>query len=147
MRERRETLSLSFLSFLPRRERPLLAGKSTPSVFLKIFELWGDVLIRLLISTSAPSHWLKSVAWPAGPVLKFRDIPDWSEQVNFFCSLFSSFYTIHETSLNCAFQKHTNSKVHKLTWLPSNHLSGPLRKQKFTSTGSKGHGSLVICDW
>ena len=28
MRERRETLSLSFLSFLPRRERPLLAGKN-----------------------------------------------------------------------------------------------------------------------
>ena len=26
MRERGETLSLSFLSFLPRRERPLLAG-------------------------------------------------------------------------------------------------------------------------
>ena len=30
-----------------------------------------------LINTSAPSHWLKSVAWPVGPVLKFRDIPDW----------------------------------------------------------------------
>ena len=37
----------------------------------------GDVLICLLINTSAPSHWLKSVAWSAGPVLKFRDIPDW----------------------------------------------------------------------
>ena len=29
-----------------------------------------------------------------------------------------------------------------------NHLRGPLRKQKFTSTGSKGHGLwLVIGDW
>ena len=26
-----------------------------------------------------------------------------------------------------------------------NHLSRPLTKQKFTSTGSKGHESLVIC--
>ena len=42
----------------------------------KIFDHWGDVLICLLINTSAPSHWLKSVAWSAGPVLKFRDIPD-----------------------------------------------------------------------
>ena len=35
-----------------------------------------SVLICLLINTSAPSHWLKSVAWPVGLVLKFRDIPD-----------------------------------------------------------------------
>ena len=28
------------------------------------------------LNTSAPSHWLKSVAWPVGPVLKFRDTPD-----------------------------------------------------------------------
>ena len=40
------------------------------------FDHWGDVLICLLINTSAPSHWLKSVAWPVGPVLKFRDILD-----------------------------------------------------------------------
>ena len=53
----------------------------TPSVVLKIFDHWGDVLICLLINTSAPSHWLKSVAWPVGPVLKFRDIPDWSSTV------------------------------------------------------------------
>ena len=49
----------------------------TPSAVLKIFYHCGDVLICLLINTSAPSHWLKSVAWPVGPVLKFRDIPDW----------------------------------------------------------------------
>ena len=55
----------------------------------------------------------------------------------FFRSLFSPFYTIHEKSLNCAFQKHTNSKVQKPTSLPSNLLSGPLRKQKFTSTVQK----------
>ena len=29
---------------------------------LKIFDHWGDVLICLLINTSTPSHWLKSVA-------------------------------------------------------------------------------------
>ena len=46
-------------------------------LFWKFFYHWGDVLICLLINTSAPSHWLKSVAWPVGPVLKFRDIPDW----------------------------------------------------------------------
>ena len=33
----------------------------------KNFDHWVDVLI----STSAPSHWLNSVAWPVGPVLKF----------------------------------------------------------------------------
>ena len=27
----------------------------------KIFDLWGDVLICLLVNKSAPSHWLKSV--------------------------------------------------------------------------------------
>ena len=27
-----------------------------------IFDHWGDVLICLLLNTSAPSHWLKSVA-------------------------------------------------------------------------------------
>ena len=48
----------------------------TLSVVLKIFDHWGDVLICLLINTSTSSHWLKSVAWPVGPVLKFRDIPD-----------------------------------------------------------------------
>ena len=49
----------------------------TPSAVLKIFDHCGNVLICLLINTSASSHWLKSVAWPVGPVLKFRDIPDW----------------------------------------------------------------------
>ena len=48
---------------------------------MKIFDLWADVLVCVLINTSAPSHSLKSVAWPVGPFLKFRDIPD--------CKLFS----------------------------------------------------------
>ena len=58
----------------------------------------------------------------------FYHVAWWLEQVNFFplSILPSPFYTIHETSLNCAFQKHTNSKVQKSTWLSSNHLSGPL---------------------
>ena len=45
---------------------------ATPFAVVKIFHHRGDVLIN----TSAPSHWLKSVASPVGPVLKFRDIPD-----------------------------------------------------------------------
>ena len=49
-----------------------------PSVVLKILDHWGDVLICFLINTSARSHWLKNVALPVGPVLKFRDIPDCS---------------------------------------------------------------------
>ena len=52
------------------------SGRLRP-LFLKMFDHWGDVLICLLINTSAPSHWLTSVAWPVGPVLKVRDIPDW----------------------------------------------------------------------
>ena len=40
----------------------------------KMFDHWVDVWIN----TSAPSHWLNSVAWPVGHVLKFRDIPDCS---------------------------------------------------------------------
>ena len=43
---------------------------------VRCFDHYGDVLICLLINTNVPSHWLKSVAWPVGPVLKFRDIPD-----------------------------------------------------------------------
>ena len=50
-----------------------------PLFSVKIFDHRGNVLICLLINTSAPSHWLKSVAWPVGPVLKFRDIPDCSD--------------------------------------------------------------------
>ena len=45
---------------------------------VRCFDHCGDVLICLLINTNAPSHWLKSVAWLVGPVLKFRDIPDCS---------------------------------------------------------------------
>ena len=47
-------------------------------LFLKVFDHWGDVLICLLINTSLPSHWLKSVSCPIGPVLKFRDILNYS---------------------------------------------------------------------
>ena len=43
---------------------------------VRCFDDCGDVLVCLLINTNAPSHWLKSVAWPVGPVLKFRYIPD-----------------------------------------------------------------------
>ena len=40
----------------------------------------------------------------------------------------------------CAFHKHANSEVQKPTDVCIFHLSGALRKQKFTSMGSKGHG-------
>ena len=43
----------------------------------------------------------------------------------------------------CAFHKHENTKLKRqLTiafFAAVNHLNGPLRKQNFTSTGSKGH--------
>ena len=42
----------------------------------------------------------------------------------------------------CAFHKHANSEVQKPTTIAFlavvNHLNGPLRKQNFTLTGSKG---------
>ena len=37
MRERRETLSLSFLAFLPRPERPLLARKAWQLISIKFW--------------------------------------------------------------------------------------------------------------
>ena len=49
---------------------------------MKIFDQHVDVLICVLINTSTPSHWLKSVAWPVGPVLKFRDILTDYRQIN-----------------------------------------------------------------
>ena len=35
---------------------------------VRCFDHCGDVLICLLINTNARSHWLKSVAWPVGPI-------------------------------------------------------------------------------
>ena len=47
-----------------------------------------------------------------------------------------------------AFQKHANSDVQNPTapfafFAAVNILSGPLRKQNFTLTGSKGHGKVI----
>ena len=44
--------------------------------------------------------------------------------------------------LYCPFHKHANSEVQQPTdfFAAVNHLNGPLRKQYFTLTGSKGHG-------
>ena len=48
----------------------------------------------------------------------------------------------------CAFHKHANSEVQKSTdvcvFRCHNILSGPLRKQTFTSMGSKGHGLWFV---
>ena len=47
-----------------------------------------------------------------------------------------------------AFHKHANSEVQKPTddcvFRCVDHLNGPLRKQNFTLTGSKGHGSWFV---
>ena len=50
---------------------------------------------------------------------------------------------------NSALQKHVNSKVEKAScrfafFAAVNHLSGPLRKQNFTLTGSKGYGLWFV---
>ena len=47
----------------------------------------------------------------------------------------------------CAFHKHANSKVQKPTiafFAAVNHLNGPLRKQIFSLTGSKGQGLWFV---
>ena len=46
----------------------------------------------------------------------------------------------------CAFHKHANCKVQKPTknCAAVNHLSGPLRKQNYTLTRSKGHGLWFV---
>ena len=72
------------------------------SASVRCFEnFWslGDVLICLLINTSAPSHWLKSVAWPVGPVLKFRDIPDCSGKKYFLLGHIDECHYVSTTAL------------------------------------------------
>ena len=53
-------------------------------------------------------------------------------------------YSYVESKPYCAFHKHANSEVQKPTddcvFAAVNHLNGPLRKQNFTLTGSKGQG-------
>ena len=77
----------------------------------EMFDHWGDVLICLLINTSAPSHWLKSGAWPVGPVLKFRDIPD--------CSMLQWIYILLEgfrcipRLYTCAHESNTPNQHHR----------------------------------
>ena len=74
---------------------------------VRCFDHCGDVLICLLINTNAPSHWLKSVAWLVGPVLKFRDIPDWLVSLYKYNQLFFVFFfwkIILGTSLSQALQ-------------------------------------------
>ena len=58
-------------------------------------------------------------------------------------------YTSSAVFINyCAFQKHANSDFQSPTdpfafFAAVNILSGPLRKQTFTLTGSKGHGKVI----
>ena len=69
--------------------------------------------------------------------------------LHFTLTVQSAFYSLCFTLtgfvFNCAFQKHANYEVQsQLTFAffaTVNHLSGPLGKQKFTLTCSKGHGS------
>ena len=74
-------------------------------------------------------------------------------RVAFICiceRLVSTFlYTSSAVFINyCAFQKHVNSDVQNPTDLFAffaavNILSGPLRKQNLTLTGSQGHGKTI----
>ena len=52
------------------------------------------------------------------------------------------FPSLQYTAYYCAFQKHTTLTF--AFFAAINHLRGPLRKQKFTSTGSKGHGLWLV---
>ena len=68
----------------------------------------------------------------------------------FFKSLlFTELYTSSAVFINyCAFQKHVNFDVQSPTdafafFAEVNILSGPLRKQNFCLTGSKGHGKVI----
>ena len=48
-----------------------------------------------------------------------------------------------EKFVTAFFKKHANSEIQKLAisfFAAVNHVNGPLRKQNFTLTGSKGHG-------
>ena len=71
--------------------------------------------ICLLINTSAPSHWLKRVAWPVGPVLKFRDIPDWwrffaySQNIDFTESFISLYFTKKVSTVTFSEQRYALS--------------------------------------
>ena len=62
---------------------------------------------------------------------------------------FTKLYTSSAVFIsNCAFQEHANSEVHDPTdpfafFAAVNILSGPLRKQNFTLTGSKDHGKVI----
>ena len=88
--------------------------------------MFDHVLICLLINTSAPSHWLKSVAWPVGPVLKFRDIPD--------CYLFSvqTMWSIFLRILSLRLQK---------------AFEVPYKQKKISSTVWKWQSSVKISGW
>ena len=63
--------------------------------------------------------------------------------------LFTELYTSSAVFINyCAFQKHVNSDVKSPNdafpfFAQINILSGPLRKQNFSLTGSKGHGKVI----
>ena len=96
------------------------------SIVFKIFDHWSDVLICLLINTSAPSHWLKSVAWPVGPVLKFRDIPDcwniWSNIHAVWITVLRFTLMSWLTVLKKRFQ--TSNRILALTCLPDLVITG-----------------------
>ena len=46
------------------------------------------------------------------------------------------------TSITALLKKHANCDVQKPNDAAVNHFSGPLRKQRFTSMGSKGRGLI-----
>ena len=50
------------------------------------------------------------------------------------------FFRRRANQLPLAFHKHANSEVQIAFFAAVNHLNGPLRKQNFALTGSKGQG-------
>ena len=112
-----------------------------------ILGLKGSKLIssRIHVDISHALH-------PSEPRWKMRSRHGKQFHTNHYI-LFSQAQLMPRCLCYSAFQKHVNSKVEKAScrfafFAAVNHLSGPLRKQNFTLTGSKGHGLwFVICEF
>ena len=102
-----------------------------PSVVLKIFDHWGDVLICLLINTSVPSHWLKSVAWSPGSVLKFRDIPDWLIDYYYYFIRYTSVIAIDFLPQHPSLKHGLWEATKVFTWRRGPTWEGGCRKESY----------------
>ena len=94
--------------------------------------IWSFFILHLLFLALIDNKWL----WIVFILIIFLiTITIIMTKINQSFSLFTAYRV---------FQKHTNSKVKSqqlfVFFAAVNHLSGLLRKQNFTQTGSKGHG-------